>query len=137
MRAYGASGAHRKATPHLAEWADEASVGHWRRPTTLPEWPEAVRRLREERRPLTLHHPASIHGPYGGSYPVNHGCGAGRYRGPHGSCHRFGTGPYPNGYFGPSGFHRPCLSGEMFRFFYQRRNAEPQFQKGVYQDAVC
>ena len=102
MRAYGASGAHRKATPHLAEWADEASVGRWRQPgDNLPEWPEAALRLREEGRPLALHHPASIHGPYGGSYPVNHGCGAGRYRGPHGSCHRFGTGPYPNGYFGP------------------------------------
>jgi hypothetical protein len=24
MRAFGASGAHRKAMPHLAEWADEA-----------------------------------------------------------------------------------------------------------------
>jgi hypothetical protein len=60
MRAYGASGAHRKAMPHLAEWADEASVGHWSQPGgALPEWPEAVRRLREEGRALTLPHPAS------------------------------------------------------------------------------
>jgi hypothetical protein len=62
MRAYGASGAHRKATPHLADWADEASVGHWSQPgSDLPEWPDAVRRLREEGRPLTLRHPAPKH----------------------------------------------------------------------------
>jgi hypothetical protein len=29
------------------------------------------------------------------------GCGPDKYRGPYGSCHRFGTGPYPGGYFGP------------------------------------
>jgi quinol monooxygenase YgiN len=62
MRAYGASGAHRAAVPHLAEWADEASVAHWRQPgTDLPAWPEAVRRLREEGRQLTLRHPAPDH----------------------------------------------------------------------------
>lgn len=33
--------------------------------------------------------------------PVANGCGPGRYRGPYGSCHKFGTGPYPQGYFGP------------------------------------
>jgi len=59
MRAYGSSGAHRKAMPHLAEWADEASVGHWRQMgLDLPEWPEAVRRLREEGRSVPLKHPA-------------------------------------------------------------------------------
>jgi hypothetical protein len=62
MRAYGASGAHRKARPHLADWADEASVGHRRQPgSNLPEWPEAVRRLREAGRPLTLRHPVPNH----------------------------------------------------------------------------
>lgn len=62
MRAYGASGAHRKAMPHLAVWADEASVGHWTQPgNDLPPWPEAVRRLREIGRPLTLRHPAPNH----------------------------------------------------------------------------
>jgi hypothetical protein len=62
MRAYGASGAHRKAVPHLAEWADEARVGHWTQPgSDLPEWPEAVRRLRDEGRPLTLRHPVPNH----------------------------------------------------------------------------
>jgi hypothetical protein len=55
MRAYGASGAHRNAMPHLADWADEANVGHWSQPgSNLPDWSDAVRRLRAEGRPLTL-----------------------------------------------------------------------------------
>ncbi len=62
MRAYGASGAHRKAIPHVADWADEASVGHWSQiGRDLPDWPEAVRRLREEGRPLTLRYPGPNH----------------------------------------------------------------------------
>jgi hypothetical protein len=62
MRAYTASFAHRKAIPHGVDWADEASVGHWTQPgSDLPEWPEAVRRLREEGHPLTLRHPAANH----------------------------------------------------------------------------
>lgn len=32
---------------------------------------------------------------------IANGCGRGGYRGPYGSCHRFGTGPYPGGYSGP------------------------------------
>jgi hypothetical protein len=66
MRAYWASGAHRKAIPHLADWADEASVARWTQPGgDLPEWPEAVRRLREEGRPLTLRQ-AAPNPPEGG-----------------------------------------------------------------------
>jgi hypothetical protein len=62
MRAYGASGAHRMAMPHLADWADQASVGHWRQDgDSLPEWPDAVRRLREDGRPVALRHPAPDH----------------------------------------------------------------------------
>ena len=62
MRAYGASGAHRKAAPRLAAWGDEASVGHWKQQgDSLPEWPEAVRRLREVGRNLRLEHPAPDH----------------------------------------------------------------------------
>ncbi len=34
--------------------------------------------------------------------PVADGCGGGRYRGPEGACHRFGTGPFPRGYSGPA-----------------------------------
>lgn len=32
---------------------------------------------------------------------VANGCGGGRYRGPEGACHAFGTGPFPRGYNGP------------------------------------
>lgn len=35
--------------------------------------------------------------------PVADGCGPGWYRGPGGACHRFGFGPYPDGYFGDYG----------------------------------
>jgi hypothetical protein len=34
---------------------------------------------------------------------VAQGCGGGRYRGPYGSCHRYGTGPYPRGFYGRPG----------------------------------
>jgi hypothetical protein len=62
MRAYGASGAHRKAIPHLADRADEASVGHWTQlGTDLPNWPAANRRLREGGRSLTLRYSAGNH----------------------------------------------------------------------------
>jgi hypothetical protein len=62
MRAYGASGAHRKAMPHLAEWADEAGVAHWVQVgENLPDWPEAVRRLRDEGRSSSLRHPGPNH----------------------------------------------------------------------------
>lgn len=40
---------------------------------------------------------------------VADGCGAGRYRGPGGACHRFGYGPYPNGYYHPR--PRPVWNG--------------------------
>lgn len=61
MRAFGASGAHRKAMPHLAQWADEASVAHWlQRGDNLPDWPEAVRRLRDDGRCSWLRHPRPI-----------------------------------------------------------------------------
>ena len=62
MRAYGASGAHRTALPHLADWADEAGVVHWRQAgADLPSWPEAVRRLRDEGRSSRLRHPGPAH----------------------------------------------------------------------------
>jgi hypothetical protein len=40
---------------------------------------------------------------------VAQGCGGGRYRGPYGSCHRFGTGPYPGGFYGRPGHY--CWRG--------------------------
>ncbi|TCR60640.1 hypothetical protein [Bosea sp. BK604] len=32
---------------------------------------------------------------------VADGCGPNRYRGPGGACHRYGTGPYPGGFYEP------------------------------------
>ena len=62
MRAYGASGAHRRATPLLAEWADEASTVRWVQGSRdVPHWPDAVSRLRQAGRPLPLRHPAVNH----------------------------------------------------------------------------
>lgn len=31
---------------------------------------------------------------------IANGCGNHGYRGPNGACHSYGTGPYPNGYYG-------------------------------------
>lgn len=42
MRAYGSSGAHRKAAPYLVDWGDQAHVCHWRQKGgELPDWLEA------------------------------------------------------------------------------------------------
>lgn len=43
--------------------------------------------------------------------PVANGCGGGRYRGPGGACHRYGTGPFPGGYNGPYGHSYPVNHG--------------------------
>jgi hypothetical protein len=60
MRAFGASGAHRSAMPHLAQWADEASVVHWTQSGgDLPDWAEAVRRLRDDGKPSLLRRPGA------------------------------------------------------------------------------
>ena len=39
------------------------------------------------------------------------GCGANRYRGPGGACHWFGSGPYPDGFYGPRMASNGCPSG--------------------------
>jgi hypothetical protein len=71
MRAYGASFAHREARPHLAEWADEASVGHWEQQgSELPAWSKAVRGLREHGRPVPLRHPAPTHTAHAFAEPL-------------------------------------------------------------------
>ena len=70
MRAFAASGAHRTSAPHLANWADAARVAHWLQPgCELPAWPEAVRRLREEGRSMTLRYPAVNAGEEGCTEP--------------------------------------------------------------------
>ena len=62
MKSYMTSGAHRKAMPRLAEWADEASVVHWQQDhPERPGWPEAARRMRAEGRPSKLRHPGPHH----------------------------------------------------------------------------
>lgn len=62
MRAFAASGAHRSAMPHLHDWCSEAGVVHWvQDDASLPDWPEAVRRLREEGRATKLRLPSPNH----------------------------------------------------------------------------
>jgi hypothetical protein len=39
------------------------------------------------------------------------GCGANRYRGPGGACHWFGSGPYPDGFYGPRMASNGCPPG--------------------------
>ncbi|MEH3106895.1 MAG: DUF3291 domain-containing protein [Sphingomonas fennica] len=60
MRAYMTGGAHRRAMPRLFGWCDEASVAHWEA-DTLPDWPEADRRMRDEGRPSRVRHPTPDH----------------------------------------------------------------------------
>ncbi len=62
MKAYMTSGAHRKAMPRLADWADEASmVRWWQDHTEPPDWSEATRRMKVEGRPADILHPGPNH----------------------------------------------------------------------------
>jgi hypothetical protein len=62
MRAFMLSGSHKQAMPHLLHWCDEASVAHWERPhQTLPTWPEADHRMREQGRASKVRHPSPQH----------------------------------------------------------------------------
>jgi heme-degrading monooxygenase HmoA len=62
MHAYVASGAHRTAMPHLRDWGIEASVIRWTQDgADLPDWPEAVERMRDEGRASKLRHPGPHH----------------------------------------------------------------------------
>ena len=62
MYGYVASGAHRQAMPRLSDWGEEASAARWMQDGAgLPEWAAAVRRMREEGRPLPLRHPGPNH----------------------------------------------------------------------------
>ncbi len=59
MRQFMASGAHKKAMPHLLEWCDEAAVAHWTQPETeVPSWIEAHRRMREVGRSSKVNNPS-------------------------------------------------------------------------------
>lgn len=62
MTAFAASGAHRSAMPHMRDWCSEAGVVRWHQDSAcLPDWPEAVRRLREEGRAPPLRYPGPDH----------------------------------------------------------------------------
>ncbi|MFN3326443.1 MAG: DUF3291 domain-containing protein [Bryobacteraceae bacterium] len=59
MRVFMLSGAHRRAMPKLARWADEAAVAHWTQDCTdLPDWTEAHRRLSTEGCMSKVNHPS-------------------------------------------------------------------------------
>ena len=74
MRAYIASGDHLRVMPKLMTWCDEASVVHWDQPgDTLPDWIEAVRRMRSEGRPSKLHHPSPRHADMSFAEPNDRG----------------------------------------------------------------
>jgi hypothetical protein len=62
MRQYMIEGSHRAAMPHLMHWCDEASVVDWDEPEdSLPEWPEADRRMRESGRASKVNLPSASH----------------------------------------------------------------------------
>jgi heme-degrading monooxygenase HmoA len=65
MRAYVASGAHRKSMKRLAHWCDEASVVHWEQADPeLPGWDVAHRRMQKDGRPSKVNHPSAAHLAY-------------------------------------------------------------------------
>lgn len=62
MRAYMLGGDHRTAMPYLMAWCDEASVVHWTQAdATLPSWPEADRRMRQDGRASKVRGPSPDH----------------------------------------------------------------------------
>lgn len=72
MQAYVASGAHRSAMKHLAEWCCEAGMVRWAQDdAVLPDWSEAARRLAEHGRASRLKHPGPDHA--GHNFPAPSG----------------------------------------------------------------
>ena len=66
MRAYVASGQHRKAMALLPAWCDEGSSVHWTQADgTLPSWSEAATRMRAQGRPMKLLYPGANHASLG------------------------------------------------------------------------
>ncbi len=72
MLGYVTSGAHRSAMKHLGDWCAEASMVRWVQDhATLPDWPEAARRLTEQGRASKLKHPGPDHA--GHTFPAPSG----------------------------------------------------------------
>jgi hypothetical protein len=62
VRAYVETGAHRAAMPRLGDWGAEASTVRWTSATQdLPEWEEAMRRMRADGQALPLRHAGPHH----------------------------------------------------------------------------
>jgi hypothetical protein len=62
MRRFMTGGAHRRAMPKLLDWCDEASVVHWAQEAEdIPNWNEAVERMRSEGRVSKVRHPSPQH----------------------------------------------------------------------------
>lgn len=62
MRAFTASGPHRRAMPWLRRICDEASVVHWLQDTAdLPDWNAAHRRMAADGRRSLVDHPSADH----------------------------------------------------------------------------
>ncbi len=63
VRAYVASGAHRRAMPLLRTWGEEAGVVRWAQDQVeLPDWTMAEHRLRQAGHAVPLNRPGSAHG---------------------------------------------------------------------------
>ena len=59
MRSFMRSGAHRGVMPRLAKWCDEAALAHWEQDgPEPPSWPEAHRRLQQQRRRSRVDQPS-------------------------------------------------------------------------------
>ncbi len=62
MRAFMASGAHRKVMPKILDWCDEASVTHWQQGSdTPPAWPAAEAQMRSHGRISRVRNPTAAH----------------------------------------------------------------------------
>jgi hypothetical protein len=62
MLEFMVNGPHGKAMPHLRDWGLEASVVRWvHHGADLPDWSEALQRMRENGRVSKLRHPGPRH----------------------------------------------------------------------------
>jgi Domain of unknown function (DUF3291) len=80
MRRFMTTDSHKAAMPHLLHWCDEASVAHWEQAeNSLPSWPEADKRMREEGRVSKVQNPSPQHASL--SYRALRGTGGVTIRG--------------------------------------------------------